>query len=333
MKSHNTAPRCTNCQATRRKTALALVVVAAALALTACATNMAGDWMAGATAGANSTAEEGMTAMPQTITPEEAQARLATGEPILVDVRREDEYTESHIPGAILIPNEEISTEMPAALPDKDAEIILYCRSGNRSAQAAKKLADMGYTNLYDLGGIQDWPYDTVSGAPQAAADTGEAAATGVLSAFTAQSLVDDTTLDQTIFEDYGLTMVNVWATFCGPCLKEMPDLGELSAEYAEKGVQVVGIVSDVRPNADGSFAQASLDNAKDLVTRTGAAYLHLLPSETLNSAVLKDIYAVPTTFFVDSKGNQVGELYMGARSKAAWAEIIDGLLAEGDKV
>lgn len=76
---------------------------------------------------------------------------------VIVDVRRQDEYDAGHIPGAILIPNESIGDEMPAGLPDFDQIILIYCRSGNRSRQAAEKLADIGYTQVYEFGGIQDW--------------------------------------------------------------------------------------------------------------------------------------------------------------------------------
>ena len=76
---------------------------------------------------------------------------------VIVDVRRQDEYDAGHIPGAILIPNETISTTQPETLPDKEQIILIYCRSGNRSKQAAQKLADMGYTNVYEFGGIIDW--------------------------------------------------------------------------------------------------------------------------------------------------------------------------------
>ena len=76
---------------------------------------------------------------------------------VIVDVRRQDEYDEGHIPGAILIPNESIDTERPAELPDLDQIILIYCRSGRRSKEAAQKLFDMGYTHVYEFGGIIDW--------------------------------------------------------------------------------------------------------------------------------------------------------------------------------
>ena len=83
---------------------------------------------------------------------------------VIVDVRREDEYAEGHIPGAILIPNESIDVEPPAELPDFDQIILVYCRSGRRSKEAAQKLADMGYSQVYEFGGIIDWTGDIVTG-------------------------------------------------------------------------------------------------------------------------------------------------------------------------
>ena len=84
---------------------------------------------------------------------------------ILLDVRTVAEYNERHIPGAIVIPNETIGETAPSELPDKAQLILVYCRSGNRSKQAAAKLAALGYTNVVEFGGINDWPGETVSGA------------------------------------------------------------------------------------------------------------------------------------------------------------------------
>lgn len=82
---------------------------------------------------------------------------------VIVDVRRQNEYDAGHIPGAILIPNESIGTERPEQLPNLDQIILVYCRSGNRSKQAAQKLFDMGYTNVYEFGGINTWTGEIVS--------------------------------------------------------------------------------------------------------------------------------------------------------------------------
>ncbi|MBQ3974430.1 MAG: rhodanese-like domain-containing protein, partial [Lachnospiraceae bacterium] len=82
---------------------------------------------------------------------------------IIVDVRRQDEFETGHIPGAVCIPNETIEEEAPAELPDPDQIILIYCRSGNRSRQAAEKLASLGYTNVYEFGGINDWTGEIVT--------------------------------------------------------------------------------------------------------------------------------------------------------------------------
>lgn len=81
---------------------------------------------------------------------------------IIVDVRREDEFAQGHIPNAICIPNESIDAREPKELPDKDQIILVYCRSGNRSKQAAEKLAKLGYRNVYEFGGIIDWTGEIV---------------------------------------------------------------------------------------------------------------------------------------------------------------------------
>lgn len=83
---------------------------------------------------------------------------------IILDVRTTEEYSEKHIPGAINIPNETIGTEDIPELPDKEQLILVYCRSGNRSKQASEKLVKLGYTNIVEFGGINDWTGETVSG-------------------------------------------------------------------------------------------------------------------------------------------------------------------------
>ena len=83
---------------------------------------------------------------------------------ILLDVRTEEEYATEHIPGAICVPNETIGDSAPAELPDKDQRILIYCRSGNRSKDAAEKLVRLGYTRIIEFGGINDWNGETVSG-------------------------------------------------------------------------------------------------------------------------------------------------------------------------
>ena len=107
---------------------------------------------------------DGMENSYRQISQDEAKTMMARDDGhVIVDVRRQDEYDAGHIPGAVLIPNESIGTERPAALPDIDQIILIYCRSGNRSKQAAQKLAGMGYTHIYEFGGINTWTGETVT--------------------------------------------------------------------------------------------------------------------------------------------------------------------------
>lgn len=97
------------------------------------------------------------------ITAAEAKQKMAANpQAVVLDVRNADEYREKHIPQAVLLPLAEVKEKASAVLPDKNAEILVYCRSGNRSRQAGVLLAEMGYTSVYDFGGIQDWPYEVV---------------------------------------------------------------------------------------------------------------------------------------------------------------------------
>ena len=98
------------------------------------------------------------------ITAEEAKKIMDTeSEYVVLDVRTEEEFAQGHIPGAILIPDYEIREEAESSLPDKDALILVYCRSGRRSKNAAQILLELGYTNIREFGGILDWPYETVT--------------------------------------------------------------------------------------------------------------------------------------------------------------------------
>ena len=96
------------------------------------------------------------------ISVEEAYEMMASQEVVVVDVRTREEHESGHIENAVLVPNESIGSEMPEALPDKEATLLIYCRSGRRSKEAAQKLLSLGYQNVYDFGGVIDWPYELV---------------------------------------------------------------------------------------------------------------------------------------------------------------------------
>ncbi|MBD5454613.1 MAG: TlpA family protein disulfide reductase [Lachnospiraceae bacterium] len=123
------------------------------------------------------------------------------------------------------------------------------------------------------------------------------------------------------IFSQSKLTMVNVWATYCNPCLSEMPGLGELADEYDAEEFQIIGIISDVVEGEEQELAE-------DLIKRTQADYTHLLLNESIYYALLTDVAAVPTTFFIDENG-VVLDTVVGAMEKSAWEEKINALLEE----
>lgn len=101
------------------------------------------------------------------ISPEDAKKRLESEKGIiLLDVRTLEEYKQRHIPSSILIPVEQIEKDAQLKLKDKNAVIFVYCRSGRRSVTASEILVKQGYTNVFNLGGINDWPYETTSGVP-----------------------------------------------------------------------------------------------------------------------------------------------------------------------
>ena len=100
----------------------------------------------------------------QQISQEEAKEMMDTQDVIILDVREQDEYDSGHIPGAVLLPVGTIDEETAAeVIPEKDSTVLVYCRSGNRSKTASSALAELGYTNLYEFGGINTWPYETES--------------------------------------------------------------------------------------------------------------------------------------------------------------------------
>ena len=148
-----------------------------------------------------------------------------------------------------------------------------------------------------------------------------------VLGDFTAEDL-DGNEVTQEIFAEKKLTMVNIWATFCGPCLREMPDLGDLAVEYEDRDFQIVGIALDTLER-DGSISQSQVETARKIVEETGADYLHLLPSEDLISAYLQSVTTVPETFFVDSEGKLVGSVQRRYWDKETWSTLIEEALAE----
>ena len=141
---------------------------------------------------------------------------------------------------------------------------------------------------------------------------------------------LDGNKVTEALFADNRVTMINIWGTFCPPCIREMPDLGRLSADYKAKGVQIVGLPIDLM-RQNGSIDEKTKKDAVRIIGKTHADYTHILPTIAMFSGLLKDVQVVPTTIFVDSQGRQIGDAFLGSNSYKGWAKIIDQILEVAD--
>lgn len=141
--------------------------------------------------------------------------------------------------------------------------------------------------------------------------------------AFTSQT-IDGTEVTQDIFKEADVTMVNIWGTFCGPCIGEMPELGEISREYEGTGFQIIGMLCDV--------SEPENEAALEIIAATQADYTHIILSPSLQNGILGQVQVVPTTIFVDDEGNQVGNICTGAKDKNSWLKVIEEVLKEAGK-
>lgn len=151
---------------------------------------------------------------------------------------------------------------------------------------------------------------------------TDTTAKSGTLGTFSMQD-IEGSTYTQEMFADYDLTMVNVFTTWCTPCINEIPDLQKLQESMKDQNIQVVGIVLD-GIGSNGKTDEETVEKAKLLAKRTGASYPFLIPDSSYLNGRLANIEAVPETFFVDKNGNIVGDTYSGSRSLDDWTSIVE---------
>ena len=134
---------------------------------------------------------------------------------------------------------------------------------------------------------------------------------------------IDGKDYTEKVFSDYDLTLVNVFTTWCSPCVNEIPELEKLYEEMKEKGVGVVGVVLDTVGD-DGKQDEETVKKAGVLQDKTKASYPFLIPDSTMMNGRLNGISAFPETFFVDKEGNIVGETYTGSHTLDEWKEIVE---------
>lgn len=137
---------------------------------------------------------------------------------------------------------------------------------------------------------------------------------------------LNDKEISNELFSNNKITMVNIWGTFCPPCIREMPGLAKLNEANKGRGVEVVGLVIDLTDPYGKILAQQRKD-ADTIIAVTGANYTHIVPNQEMFDGLLRNIQAVPATFFVDKNGKIIDQMYLGARSQKDWQKIIDKLL------
>ena len=136
----------------------------------------------------------------------------------------------------------------------------------------------------------------------------------------------DDNEYTEDMLKGHKVTMINIWGTFCGPCIREMPELEEISEMYDEKDLKLIGLPGDLR-GADGVVDEDQVAKALDIIDKTGAKYTMLIPSIEIEAWVMGKVRFYPTTIFVDENGEHI-KFVEGANSKEAWIEIIEEVLA-----
>ena len=141
---------------------------------------------------------------------------------------------------------------------------------------------------------------------------------------------VKDLELNDVALADYvkgnKLTMINFWGTFCGPCISEMPELGEVERNYKDKGFEIVGLTTDVA-DLQGNYDESVIDDARSIIEDTGITYPVLVAPAQLMVDI--GLQYVPTSYFLDSEGNVLGSAEIGSKSGEEWEEVINGYLSQ----
>ena len=144
----------------------------------------------------------------------------------------------------------------------------------------------------------------------------------GTIVKFETTDLAGEPVSSEEIFAENTVTMINIWGTFCGPCVNEMPDLEVLHSRLADKGCGIIGVVCDV----NGPYDTVQIQTAEEIIADTGVTYRNLLPWDGFDAALPAEY--IPTTYFVDSQGRLIGEAAVGARGADDYEALLNEALA-----
>ena len=197
-----------------------------------------------------------------------------------------------------------------------DGKYKYYLSTNKDADESLKKEVEEIDVTLTDMT-----PFQQLSAfdQPQDTSNTGDSITVGKFET----KGIDGKDYTEKVFSDYDLTLVNIFTTWCSPCVNEIPELEKLYEEMKEKGVGVVGVVLDTVGD-DGKQDDATVKKADVLQKKTKASYPFLIPDSTMMNGRLNGISAFPETFFVDKEGNIVGETYSGSHTLDEWKEIVE---------
>ena len=197
-----------------------------------------------------------------------------------------------------------------------DGKYKYYLSTNKDADESLKKEVEEIDVTLTDMT-----PFQQLSAfdQPQDTSNTGDSTTVGKFET----KGIDGKDYTEKVFSDYDLTLVNIFTTWCSPCVNEIPELEKLYEEMKEKGVGVVGVVLDTVGD-DGKQDDATVKKAGVLQKKTKASYPFLIPDSTMMNGRLNGISAFPETFFVDKEGNIVGETYSGSHTLDEWKEIVE---------
>lgn len=195
------------------------------------------------------------------------------------------------------------------------------------AAEQTEASSDANSLNAGDsVSGDSDGTNSLNTGVPAFDGEAGEFTDGAQAGDFSTQD-IQGNSVDQSIFSQHKLTLVNIMATWCSPCVREFPALEELRQEFEEEGLGIVAFVMDAREN--GAINQDALESAKTLAERTGVQFPMLIPDETMLDGKLNSIMAFPTSFFVDENGTIVGDAFAGARTADDWSALAQEQLSK----